>query len=98
MQSSGTSSALKDSHTATSKDLWVPEGFVVLIGPNGEKYITPEFMVPALDQDFHSNKKKESLGALGAKGSVSTIPRASSPVFIPGVNTRRLSPAYKSGV
>jgi hypothetical protein len=39
---------------------WIPEGFVLLVGPNNENYILPEFMVPALDQDFHSNKKKKN--------------------------------------
>jgi hypothetical protein len=41
---------------------WIPEGFVLLVGPNNENYILPEFMVPALDQDFHSNKKKKIKG------------------------------------
>jgi hypothetical protein len=50
---------------------WIPEGFVLLVGPNNENYILPEFMVPALDQDFHSNKKKKKLRAYESSGTVS---------------------------
>jgi hypothetical protein len=52
---------------------WIPEGYVVFIGPDNEKYIAPEFMLPTLDQDYHSNQKKAQLGALSAPGTVSFI-------------------------
>jgi hypothetical protein len=50
---------------------WIPEGFVQLTGPNDEKYIMPEFMVPALDQDYKSHCKGVELKAWSAKGTVS---------------------------
>ena len=39
------------------KDLtanWIPEGFVLLIGPDEEKYIVLEFLVDSFDQDYYS--------------------------------------------
>jgi hypothetical protein len=36
---------------------WIPEGFVLLIGPDEEKYIVPEFLVDSIDQDYYSYKK-----------------------------------------
>jgi hypothetical protein len=69
MQSSGPTKQ----KSGESDDTWIPEGYVVLRGPNGEKYIAPEFMLPALDQEFHSNERKSSLSALNAKGTVSSI-------------------------
>ena len=41
------------------KDLtanWIPEGFVLVIGPDKEKYIVPEFLVDSFDQDYYSYK------------------------------------------
>jgi hypothetical protein len=55
------------------KDTWIPEGYILFIGPDDEKYIAPEFMLPTLDQDYHSNQKKTQLGALSAPGTVSFI-------------------------
>jgi len=54
------------------KDLtanWIPEGFVLLIGPDEEKYIVPEFLVDSIDQDYYSYKNKNKLS--GAPGTVS---------------------------
>jgi hypothetical protein len=48
---------------------WIPEGFVLLIGPDEEKYIVPEFLVDSIDQDYYSYKKKKKLS--GAPGTVS---------------------------
>jgi hypothetical protein len=55
-------------------DTWIPDGFVELIGPNDEKYILPEFMLPALDQDYKSDCKKVELKASSGKGTVSYHP------------------------
>ena len=54
-----------------NKNDWIPDGFVLVKGPDDEKYLVPEFMVQALDQDFHSNKKKELLNAFKFSGTVS---------------------------
>src|ERR1700678_674784 len=47
----------------------IPEGFVLLIGPDEEKYMGPEFLVALIDQDYYSKKKKKKLS--GAPGTVS---------------------------
>lgn len=52
-------------------DSWIPEGYVLLLGPNEEKYVVPEFMMPALYQDYHSKKGKEDLKVSSSKGTVS---------------------------
>jgi hypothetical protein len=52
-------------------DMWIPEGFVLVIGPNNQKYIVPEYCVPDLDIDYLSNEKKKELGATNAQGTVS---------------------------
>ena len=38
---------------------WIPEGFVLVTGPDNEMYIVPDFMVPSLNQDYRSEKKKK---------------------------------------
>ena len=55
----------------SSTDNWIPEGFVVLIGPDNEKYVVPEFMVDKIDQDYRSQEKKKELKASSAPGTVS---------------------------
>jgi hypothetical protein len=52
-------------------DTWIPEGYVLVVGPNEIKYIVPEFILPALDQDFHAGVRKEKIGAFRAPGTVS---------------------------
>lgn len=54
-----------------SEDTWVPEGYVLTIGPNNQKYIVPEYCLPDLDQIYLSDKKKEELNASNAEGTVS---------------------------
>ena len=50
-------------------DTWIPEGFVLVIGPDNQKYIVPEYAVPDLEQNYLSKKKE--LRATNAQGSVS---------------------------
>jgi len=52
---------------------WIPDGFLIVKGPDDEKYLVPEFMVQALDQDFYSKKKKEELNAFKLSGTVCII-------------------------
>jgi hypothetical protein len=37
-------------------DMWIPEGFVLVIGPNNQKYIMPEYCVPDLDSIVSKKK------------------------------------------
>jgi hypothetical protein len=54
------------------ENTWVPDGYIRITSPeNEETYIVPEFMVPALEQDYHSIKKKDELKVVYAKGTVS---------------------------
>ena len=52
---------------------WVPQGYVVVIGPDGQRYLVPEFMVPTLHQTFEGYCKKRDLGIFKAAGSVSVL-------------------------
>jgi len=52
-------------------DSWIPEGFVVVVGPDNEQYIVPEYAVPELEKEYESKKMKKILGAFQAKGTVS---------------------------
>lgn len=52
-------------------DIWIPEGFVTAIGPNDEKYIVPDYMFPALQQQWIASQKKLDLDADTAPGTVS---------------------------
>lgn len=67
MQSTAQSSSNQPNE---KEDTWLPEGYVVVIGPDNKKYIMPDFMVPGLDQDYQSKEKKEELRVLTAKGTV----------------------------
>lgn len=49
-------------------DSWLPEGFVFVTGPDNEIYIVPEFMVPALDQNYNAKQKKLEIRASSAPG------------------------------
>jgi len=52
---------------------WIPEGFILVKGPDDEKYLVPEFMVQEMEQQFYSNKKKEDLNAFKLSGTVSFV-------------------------
>jgi hypothetical protein len=59
----------------------IPDGYLVIIGHNDQRYIVPEFMVPALHQMFEGYRKKDSLEVFTATGSVSGLS------FSPGQQT-----------
>lgn len=67
------SSSTTTTQSINKNDSWIPEGFVCITGPDNQKYIVPEYLVPDLDQAFHSERKKENLGTLSAKGTVSFV-------------------------
>ena len=49
----------KNKSSTTISD--IPDGFTTRIGPNGQHYLVPQYMVPALDQAFASYRKKAEL-------------------------------------
>jgi hypothetical protein len=61
----------RDPATSQSKEPWIPQGYVEVIGPDDQHYILPEFMVPALHDIFGGHRLKEDLGVFKAAGSVS---------------------------
>jgi hypothetical protein len=95
------SSAKSSSSTSEEKieDSWIPEGFVLLIGPDNKKYILPDFMEPALDQEYHSEQKKDNLKTWMAKGTVRPrfrhfVPAFVTPAFVPAFFTPAFVPAF----
>lgn len=51
--------------------LWLPEGFVLVVAPDDNKYIVHEHIVPALLQHFKANEFKKDLKTFMAPGAVS---------------------------
>lgn len=51
----------------------IPDGFAALIGPNGDQYIVPEFMIPATHQAFEAYHKQIELDVANAEGCVSSL-------------------------
>ncbi|KAF8799523.1 hypothetical protein BYT27DRAFT_7120466, partial [Phlegmacium glaucopus] len=55
----------------------VPEGYAIVIGNVGQRYIVPEFMIPATHQAFEAYQKKVELNvenAPGGSGNTQDIP------------------------
>ncbi|KAF8182688.1 hypothetical protein BJ912DRAFT_928437 [Pholiota molesta] len=46
----------------------VPDGYTIGIGPNGQHYIVPQFMVTALDNAFESYRVKSDLKVANFQG------------------------------
>jgi hypothetical protein len=55
-----------------SEHSWIPDGCVILVGPDGQRYVVPAFMGLAMRQVFEGQKKKD-LMTFGALGTVSLI-------------------------
>ena len=70
---------------------WIPEGYMLLVGPDDEKYLVPDFMVDSIDQDYHSIVKKKELKAYSAPGTVSHI------LQLGGQDVQHRCPAQMSG-
>lgn len=51
---------------------WIPEGYVAIMGPDQQRYVVPDFCVPALHQTLDGYRKKDALQVFKATGSVST--------------------------
>jgi hypothetical protein len=54
-------------------DAWVPDGYIIVVGPDNEHYVVPEFMVEDLDQKFNVSKRELEINAFNAQGSVSNF-------------------------
>lgn len=61
----------------------VPDGLVPSIGPHGEHFIVPEFLIPATHQAFAAYHKRADLDARDEAGgvsctfySISSLPRS----------------------
>jgi hypothetical protein len=50
---------------------WIPEGFVEVLGPNGQRYLVPEFYAPALHISLDALEEKKKLVIEEAGGTVS---------------------------
>ena len=51
----------------------IPDGFTTRIRPNGQHYLVPQYMVPALDQAFVSYQKKAELHVENQPAGVSDV-------------------------
>jgi len=49
----------------------IPDGYTIATGPNGQQYLVPQFMVPALGQAFASYQSKIELDVPNEHGGVS---------------------------
>jgi len=49
----------------------IPDGYTTATGPDGQKYLIPQFMVPALGQVFASYNNKIELDVPNSQGGVS---------------------------
>jgi hypothetical protein len=52
---------------------WIPEGFSLVMGPENNRYVVPDFFVPALQVSLNGQMKKDNLNIENADGSVSNI-------------------------
>jgi hypothetical protein len=50
---------------------WIPEGYVEIIGPNGQHYLVPRFYAPALNNTLVGFEEKKKLEIEKAAGTVS---------------------------
>jgi hypothetical protein len=71
MDSNSNSVASTSENTSKSEKTWAPEGFVSVVGPDDKEYMVPDFMVPALRQQYQTKKNREDLNAMGGLGTVS---------------------------
>jgi hypothetical protein len=51
----------------------IPDGYVIVAGPDNLEYVLPDFLVPALHQMFDGYRKKLDLDAFRQAGSVSGL-------------------------
>ena len=61
----------KNKSSTTISD--IPDGFTTGIGPDGQHYLVPQYMVPAMDQAFESYRKKAELHVDNQPAGVSDV-------------------------
>jgi hypothetical protein len=49
---------------------WIPEGYIEVIGPNGQQYLVPHFYAPALNNSLEGAEEKKKLNIEKAAGTV----------------------------
>jgi hypothetical protein len=49
---------------------WIPEGYVEVIAPNGQKYLVPRFYAPSLNNSLEGSEVKKKLNIEKASGTV----------------------------
>jgi hypothetical protein len=63
------------SHTkgsqSESNPPWIPEGFVILMGPDDQSYVVPQFFVPSMQHNFDGYREKQKMEVEKAAGTVS---------------------------
>jgi hypothetical protein len=63
----------KIQETKSSKMSSVPDGFTMGVGPDDQAYLVPQYLVPALDQEFDAYHSKAKLDILKAQPGVSEL-------------------------
>lgn len=51
----------------------VPEGFVLIVRPNGERCVIPEFLIPATNEAYDGYQKRMDMNTENEEGGVSDI-------------------------
>lgn len=64
------SSKRADRNLESVESPWIPDGFKIVIGPDDQHYLVPEFFVSALHQTFDAHRQKEILEVSKGSGSV----------------------------
>ena len=67
MQSNDKSKPFDSQEVDTS---WIPDGYQLIIGPDGKEYIMPDFAIPALDDQVRADRIKKKLKVSNAAGTV----------------------------
>lgn len=49
---------------------WIPEGYIVVTGPDDQRYVVPQYFVSALHQNLDGHREKDKLEIEKAAGTV----------------------------
>jgi hypothetical protein len=72
----------------------VPDGYALVVGPNGEHHIVPEYLIPATHQAFAGYRKRMELDVRNEQGGVSVHLRITS-LATPAFDWPTPMPAYQ---
>ena len=59
-----------------SQSAGIPDGFVEMVGPNGDHHLVPEYLIPATHQAFDAYHKRVALDVQNEQGGVSLSTRS----------------------